>query len=1028
MAKKKAKRTAVQASSALEPQDQSTFDFDSNRLGTEEEEATCTAPAAKSVGVMFSNDYFDSFSAALDEELPEVGKPDTDHDLSLMEEEKHSADTISTRSSDAVYIDTPQASQSESILENQITADGDRNLDTLKCDYLTPIVHVYVGSEEMSFLVHKGILAQSSSLVSKCNRSDGIETLRLPEIQPRLFVLLLTYLYKWDYQTLSTEAVENWAEDDAAARFKTHANLYCLASAYKLGHLVKETIKKMESIGRIGFRSLVDIARKIYPKIQADDVWFTNYFKNEVIRAFKETPNITEDKCILDIYKNDGGRLAVDVFTTITTQYANPGARVEETVAGSGISLESDPSVDEIIRCKNRAQHLRSLKKNGPWKECQACSRERDQMIQVGQAVVSVAIKDLLPVMSPNQAADQITNATVEPSTKAKKKKMKKALRTLGKKIIPIASIVFGQTMRDCASQCPSQAEHLKQSGGRWQWEDCPQCLEDRTRILHELQLLDPSQSLAVLSNLSQKRQQQPIPISSEEQIVPDVAVETTQEIGPAEDDFSRVDAPAVDATETHSTVIDSSIVPTAPELLSDMPVSCSLQDIDPPEPDSAVFHIQPPDTPASHSLDTDHPPAIDQNFSSFQACPTEEAMVDEFPDATESLIIFENSPSLPEKKAVKGKKMWKVDKALRSRKTKGSTSDRTAEVSPVATLDPRCELLLPEIEASGVGYWDQLATSQHSALDDTPAEVPRSPLNSAIEYSLEENPVVNLGKLAGKKGKKGKKQKKLALPRENSDVSKGQVSNPEEQMQTKDAKWYESPSGQLAEPAEQQEQTIETEWHKSPPGQLSQPIEQPQDIVDDWATWGRSSHSFRPEEQELQVGNLDSWGMLKTVKPKKPKQTIDDAWSFWAPPKMEKPIPEKLNEDEWANWGASRKVKKTKKSKLTTRVVEIPSEEKEEVPVIEDACFEAPQPASPPAEALDRTGCSAPEEGTADPWDSFGFIDDSCNIEPVEPPVQFCPSRMSHLLHESEWSSCILCRRELSPIAQKLARENISF
>lgn len=109
MAKKKGGRTAVPAASALEPQDQSMLDFDSNWWRMAEEEATCIAPAAKSVGVMFSNDDCEgmpkaSFSAAFDEELPEVGKPDTDHDLSLMEEEKHSADTISSRSSDAVYV------------------------------------------------------------------------------------------------------------------------------------------------------------------------------------------------------------------------------------------------------------------------------------------------------------------------------------------------------------------------------------------------------------------------------------------------------------------------------------------------------------------------------------------------------------------------------------------------------------------------------------------------------------------------------------------------------------------------------------------------------------------------------------------------------------------------------------------------------------------------------------------------------------------------------------------------------------
>lgn len=456
---------------------------------------------------------------------------------------------------------------------------------------------MYLGSEETRFLVHRGILAQSPSLASTCKRSGEIETLRLPEVQPRLFVLLLAYLYKGDYGTTSSaESVVKEPGNDAAAQFKTHAKVYCLASAYKLDRLVEKTITKMKALSGIGFRSLVEIAREVYPNTQADDIWFKNYFKNEVTRALTETPDIAEDQCILEIYKHDGGRLAVDLFTTII-QFVNHGAKVDGTVAGPG-ALQPVPDSDNV-RCEKRAQHLRSLKKNGPWRGCQACHRERDQMIDVGHTVVSVAINDLLSSINSGRAVDQFKNATAEPSIKTKKRKAKKALRTLASEIIP--PILLAQTTEDSTSQCPNQAEHLKKVGSNWGWEECPRCLEDRAQILHKLQLLDPSPSLSVLSNLIQQWQETPISLHPDDTIVPDA---TSQEIAPVKVGLSKGDAPPVNASEIDPTVIESSLVSALPDAIPEFSVSFPIQETNPINIDAPVVNVSQPEIPAISTLD----------------------------------------------------------------------------------------------------------------------------------------------------------------------------------------------------------------------------------------------------------------------------------------------------------------------------------------------------------------------------------------------------------------------------------------
>lgn len=103
-AKKKNRKSALKDSEPLVP-----IAFDSIPLGLDGEETSSVAPAAKGWRDICSSEEHEdmvkvSLSAKFDEELPEVGKPDTDHDLEAMEGGKAAADNISSRSSDAFDI------------------------------------------------------------------------------------------------------------------------------------------------------------------------------------------------------------------------------------------------------------------------------------------------------------------------------------------------------------------------------------------------------------------------------------------------------------------------------------------------------------------------------------------------------------------------------------------------------------------------------------------------------------------------------------------------------------------------------------------------------------------------------------------------------------------------------------------------------------------------------------------------------------------------------------------------------------
>lgn len=157
-----AKKHKKAASKASEPLDLGKVDY--GQPESHDEEVPDVEPDNKASWPCFSTNWYDNASAAsldppvdeelpeasFDEELPEVGKPDTAHDREPVEQ-KRSVHNMSSRSSDTfdvgktsslgcsplamlvlTFSDTPQASQSESVTENPMTLNEDSNLDTLQ--------------------------------------------------------------------------------------------------------------------------------------------------------------------------------------------------------------------------------------------------------------------------------------------------------------------------------------------------------------------------------------------------------------------------------------------------------------------------------------------------------------------------------------------------------------------------------------------------------------------------------------------------------------------------------------------------------------------------------------------------------------------------------------------------------------------------------------------------------------------------------------------------------------------------------
>jgi hypothetical protein len=339
-------------------------------------------------------------------------------------------------------------------------------------------------------LVHSGILSQCAEL-SRCIEWEGIP---LSDTDPAIFELVLSFLYTGDYRYYSSSTIPRPQDGHTKAwELEKHSLLYCFASRYKLDRLLGLTIENIEGMRRVAYVSVLDAARKMYHKLPEDDRWYRDYFKNETRNALRENMDLVQESWILDVFREEKGRLTVDLFTTLTD-----GARSEDTAQDSVPTTVLTPTTSAFNHtpCEHRKKHLTSLKGDGPWKQCPTCHYERDQMMTTGRAIVSVVFADIWPSFSQDISSKPDTDPP-----KRRKKDRKKLRRALTEAVchLPVDRVTGGILAEDGYEQCPDQAEHLKKQDGKWLWQSCSRCLCDRQLIFDKLRELGISEGFSAL-------------------------------------------------------------------------------------------------------------------------------------------------------------------------------------------------------------------------------------------------------------------------------------------------------------------------------------------------------------------------------------------------------------------------------------------------------------------------------------------------------------------------------------------------
>ena len=559
--------------------------------------------------------------------------------------------------------DTPQASQDD---ETQIAPVEDLSYDPSYSEYSTPIINILVGLTKVTFSVHQGILCKSSVFGQACERLQNYNALPLPDVEPKYFEIVVRFLYTGKYENFRVP--KQGHEDDLIAGFKIHAELYCLARKYKLNDLALLIAAKMSMDDKISFKSLVEIAKVILPKLDHDDVLFSAYFKTEASRAIIEYPRLAEEPWILDIYHN-GGRLAVDLFQTFVLNLTNKGSVNQKSKTDPKITTDSG-------QCKDRASHLKFLKQKGRWGDCRKCNSEWDQMITSVNTIVSVAINDFLPTTYPDVDLKPKAKLSARRIAKAQKEQLNSVMQDiLPKTRIPPDAI----PNEESSGRCPDQAEHLYREGNRWRWEDCTWCLKDRAQIFEKLQESDSGGHLKSLAELKREWQQTKTHLSDTHAIpeIPEPFV-VYEEVVPPMLSFPAIDIPNNKSSESKLCPENENTLPptdNAPDYQADQPETLppdAIINFDgpyeslAPNPVNAVTLSSQADGAANCDLG--------ESFQKAEEIPKEEvAQMNKAKNrkkAQEELMIPEIQPVIPEglkkdKKSKKGKKIETEEKAV---------------------------------------------------------------------------------------------------------------------------------------------------------------------------------------------------------------------------------------------------------------------------------------------------------------------------------------------------------------------------
>ena len=355
-------------------------------------------------------------------------------------------------------------------------------------------VRVSSGDEKQkTFSIHKDIL-------SRCTRLRDLseyETVELADTEPGIFELASSFLYTGGYRTHRSSGPKAKDKQSVAREFEIHSLLYCFAECYGLEELARSATASIETLEKVPYSEVLDIAKKVYPKLPKDDVWYRDYLKNATRDEMKDNKHLVQEPYVIDVVVEEKGRLASDLFLTMTQEALYQTASQvlpPASVSTPRISILGDSP------CEQRNKHLTALKGNGPWKNCPKCSLERDRMMTTGRAIMSVVFADIWPTFCEQVGAVP----DVEPQ-KGQKKARNKLRRALKEAVchVPVDRVTHAILAQDGYEQCPEQSEHLKQREGKWLWESCSRCLNDRDSILRQLHDLGIGEGFPTLFGLA---------------------------------------------------------------------------------------------------------------------------------------------------------------------------------------------------------------------------------------------------------------------------------------------------------------------------------------------------------------------------------------------------------------------------------------------------------------------------------------------------------------------------------------------
>ena len=181
--------------------------------------------------------------------------------------------------------------------------------------YSSSLFKVRVGPKKEQFTAHGDVLARSPKLDRQCNGNfseAANKRISLPDHDPRIFALLLEYLYRGDYWPFLGEEFDANRSDDEdvrATQLKREGDLYCLADEYQLDSLQELAVQKMQMLTPITFESFLSVSEYVYEKGGTKGP-FRGYFRQQIEGAL---PQVAHEAWLLEVIAR-GGDLAQDLF------------------------------------------------------------------------------------------------------------------------------------------------------------------------------------------------------------------------------------------------------------------------------------------------------------------------------------------------------------------------------------------------------------------------------------------------------------------------------------------------------------------------------------------------------------------------------------------------------------------------------------------------------------------------------------------------------------------------------------------